>query len=119
MDKHFYAASIYYTDSIEKSMKTIEEKVRFTKEETLIIAMDSNSRSTWHDVLTNFRGKVLEEFFASNQLHITNEDSSKTFQSSRGSSNIDLTIVNNQMLVFIEDWAISGEELFRPQHYKI
>ena len=111
---HFYAASIYldYRDPIENSIKIIEEIVKFTKEGKLIIAMDSNSRSTtWYDVLTNFRGKVLEEFFASNQLHIINEDSNKTtFQSSRGSSNIDLTIVNNQMLAFIEDWAISEEE---------
>jgi len=111
---HFYASSIYldYRDPIENSIKTIEEIVKFTKDEKLIIAMESNSRSTtWHNVLTNFRGKVLEEFFASNQLHIINEDSNKTtFQNTRGSSNIDLTIVNNQMLAFIEDWAISEEE---------
>jgi ectoine hydroxylase-related dioxygenase (phytanoyl-CoA dioxygenase family) len=111
---HFYAASIYldYRDPIENSIKTIEEIVMFTKEEKLIIAMDSNSRSTtWHDVLTNSRGKVLEEFLASSQLHIINEESNKTtFLSSRGSSNIDLTIVNNQMLPFLEDWALSEEE---------
>jgi hypothetical protein len=72
----------------------------------------SNSRSTtWHHVLTIFRGKVLDEFFASNQLHIINEDSNKTFQSTKGSRNIDLTIVNNQKLAFIEDWAISEEEI--------
>ena len=54
---------------------------------------------------------MLEEFFESNQLHIINEDSTKTtFRSSRGSSNIDLTIVNNQMLAAIKDWEISEEE---------
>jgi hypothetical protein len=64
-------------------------------------------------VLTNSRGKVLEEFLASNQLHIINEDSTKTtFQSSRRSSNIDVTIVNNQMLAAIKDWEISEEECF-------
>jgi hypothetical protein len=43
------------------------------------MAIDSNCRSTtWYDVLTNTRGKVLEEFFASNQLYIINEDSTKT-----------------------------------------
>jgi len=42
---HFYAASIYldYRDPIENSIKTIEEIVKFTKEEKLIIAIDSNS----------------------------------------------------------------------------
>jgi hypothetical protein len=55
-------------------------------------------------------GKMLEEFFASNQLHIINEDSTKTFHSSRASSNIDLTIVNNQMLAAIKDWEFSEKE---------
>jgi hypothetical protein len=53
--------------------------------------MDSNSRSrTWHDKLTNGRGKKLEEFLISKQIFIMDEESEmKTFQSSRGSSNID------------------------------
>lgn len=64
-------------------------------------------------MLTNSRGKLLEEYFASNQLHIINEDSARTtFQSSRGSSNIDLSIVNNQMLAAIKLWEISEEECF-------
>ena len=101
-----------YKDPIQNSIKTIENIIKFTKEIKLIIAMDNNSRSTTrHDVLTSSRGKVLEEFFASNQLHIIDEDSTKTtFQSRRGSSNIDLTIVNNQMIAFIKDWEISEEE---------
>jgi len=47
------------------------------------------------------------EFFASNQLNIINEDSTSTFQSSRGSSNIDITTVNNHMLAAIKAWEIS------------
>ena len=84
----------------------MEKILEFTKGVKLIVAIDNNSRSTtWHDVLTNARGKLLEEFSASNQLHLTNEDSPKTtFQRSRGSSNIDLTIVNNQMLAAIRNW---------------
>jgi len=54
---------------------------------------------------------MLEEFFVTNQLHIINEDSTKTtFHSSRVSSNIDLTIVNNQMLAAIKDGEISDED---------
>ena len=48
---------------------------------------------------------------AYNQLQIMNEGSERTtFQSSRGASNIDLTIVNNHMLAAIEDWEILEEE---------
>jgi len=68
--------------------------------------MYSKCRSTtWHDVVANSRGKLLEEFFASNQLHIINGNSTRTkFQSSRGSSNIDLTLVHNNMPAPIKDW---------------
>jgi hypothetical protein len=68
MDKYFYVASIYldYNEPIENNIKTIEKMVKFTKGAKLIMAMDCNSRSTtWYDVLTNSRGKALDEFFAS------------------------------------------------------
>ena len=74
--------------------------------------MDTNSRSkTWHDIKTNPRWNALEEFLNYYQLHIINEDSARTtFQSSRGSSNIDLTVTNNHMLAVIDDWEIMEEE---------
>jgi hypothetical protein len=41
-------------------------------------------------VLTNKRGKALEEFLISRQIYTANQESCyKTFQSARGSSNID------------------------------
>ena len=54
---------------------------------------------------------MMEEFIASNQLYIINEDSPRrTFQSIRGESNIDLTIVNNHMLADVTDWEIAEVE---------
>ena len=45
----------------------------------ILLAMDSNSRSTtWHDMQTNTRGRILEKFPTSNQLHILNDDSDYT-----------------------------------------
>jgi hypothetical protein len=111
---HFYAASIYldYNEPMENNIKTLEKIVKFTKGAKILIGMDSNSRSTtWHDVRTNTRGKLLEEFLSNSQLHIINEGSMRTtFQSSKGASNIDLTIANNQMLAAVQDWEISEEE---------
>jgi Holliday junction resolvasome RuvABC ATP-dependent DNA helicase subunit len=74
--------------------------------------MDSNSRfRTWHDKLTNGRCKELEEFLIAKQLFIINEKSEmKTFQSSRGSSNIDLTISNSMLLKKVQEWKTSEEE---------
>jgi hypothetical protein len=45
---------------------------------------------------------MMEGFVTSNQLHIINEERTlTTFQSSRGESNIALTITNNKMLANI------------------
>jgi len=50
----------------------------------------------------------LEDFLASNQLHIINEDNART--SRKVSSNIDLTIVNNQILAAVKEWEILEED---------
>jgi len=114
MYAYMYVASIFldYNPPVESNIKTLEKVIKFTKGAKRIIAMKSNSRSTiWHEVLTNSRSKLMEEFFASNQLHIINEDSTRTtFRRIKDSSNINLTIVNNRVLVAIKDWEISEEE---------
>ena len=101
-----------YNATIDSDLKHIEKTLTFTKGEKLLIGTDSNCRSTaWHDVTTNDRGRMMEDFVASNQLHIINEERTlKTFQGSRGESNIYLTIANNKMLANIQKWDISEEE---------
>jgi len=78
----------------------------------IVFAVDSNARSTsWHGVLTNKRGKAMDEFLISRQLHIANEESCRTtFWTSRGASNIDLTILNNQAIGLISGWTIHDQE---------
>jgi len=103
-NEKFFAAIIYmdYNATIDNDFKRIEEIFTFTKGEKLIIATESNSRSTvWHDTTSN-RGRQMEDFLASNQQHILNEERKLTFfQSSIGESNIDLIIANNKMLANI------------------
>jgi len=46
----------------------------YTKENGLIIAVDSNARSKmWHDTVTSQRGKILEEFIICNDLYVLKE----------------------------------------------
>ena len=75
------------------------------------MAIDSNARSkTWYDVLTNKRGRSLEEFIIGNRLHIVNEKSRlTTFESSRGKSNVDLTMTDNKMVTRVE-WQCNEQE---------
>jgi hypothetical protein len=93
---------------IDKKTEKVDEIRRFSKDIGVLIAMDSNSKSkAWHDNHTNPRGKTLEEYLLSSNIHIMNEESEQTtFQSRRGRSNIDLTKVNNRILKNFNDWKI-------------
>jgi hypothetical protein len=110
----FYTANMYLdvTEKLDKDIKLINDILQLANKSGILITMDSNSRSRmWHDKLTNGRGKELEEFLISRQLFIMNGKSEmKTFQSSRGSSNIDLTISNSKLLKEVQAWKISKEE---------
>jgi hypothetical protein len=97
---------------IDIDMLKIEAIIQQANHAGILIAIDSNSRSSsWHDILTNERGRMLEEFLMSKQLYTMNEESSlTTFRSSRGTSNIDITITNNQLLSTVMYWEISDQE---------
>jgi hypothetical protein len=109
-----FAVSMYFdiTEEIYRKTAKIDEILQYSKCSGILIVMDSNSRSTlWYDNQTNPRGKTLEEYLISKDLNIMNEESElTTFQSRRGSSDIDLMIVNNRLLKNFNDWEISGDE---------
>ena len=57
----FIAFSIYLDvdNEISTDLNKPENILRFAKGRGLLVAMDSNARSkTWHDVLTNRRGRL-------------------------------------------------------------
>jgi UDP-2,3-diacylglucosamine pyrophosphatase LpxH len=60
----------------------------------------------------NARGKTLDEYLMSKQLYILNKESlNTTFRNRRGVSNIDLTIITNQLLRTVAQWEISDQEI--------
>jgi hypothetical protein len=97
---------------IDIDMLKIEAIIQQPNDTGILIAMESNSRSSsWHDTLTNRRGRMLEEFLMSNQLYIMNEESClTTFRSSRENSNFDITITNNELRSTVTDWEISDQD---------
>jgi len=97
----------------------IENIQRLSEGLGLLVAMESIARSrTWQDVTTNRRGRMLEEFLISNRLHIVNEDSGlTTFESTRGTSNLDLTVADSTMGKLIHMWHCSEQESFSDHRY--
>ncbi|MCL2611437.1 MAG: hypothetical protein FWE02_07175 [Defluviitaleaceae bacterium] len=77
----------------------------------MLIAADSNARSkTWYDIVTNQRGKTLEEFLTICNLNILNRRTEPPFKKTSGSSYVYLTIVNNQLLRRVTVWTCGIQE---------
>jgi hypothetical protein len=112
----FIAAGIYLDISNEIAMDLcrIENILHFVKGRELLVAMDCNARTkTWHNVLTNRRGRKLEEFVISTHIHIVNEHSKlTTFESNRGTSNVNLTILNNNIVTLLNTWQRNEQKSF-------
>ena len=107
-------------DQVENNFTKMDGLMRFVKGGRILIVVDSNARSkTWHDVKTNSRGRKLEEYLASKQLHKINEETDRfTFHNSRGSSNVDLTITNNNNIIAaVNEWEISAEESLSDHNF--
>jgi len=112
-NKKFYGVSSYFdnTEDIEVNIRKTEQILTYAKGHGLLIAVDSNARSkTCYDTITNQRGKDLEEFLTIYNLHIINEKSEPTFQTTRGSSYVDLTLTNDQLLREVFDWTCGVHE---------
>ena len=109
-----FVASMYLdkNEETDTNMAKVDEIIQISKGSSILIAMDSNARSkVWHDNQTNSRGKKLKQILTSRDLHIMYEESERTtFQSRRGSSKIDLTVINNPLLQNFHDWEISEDE---------
>jgi len=57
-------------------------------------------------------------YLAGSQLHIINEEKERsTFNNTRGVSNIDLTIVNNNLLTDVHNWEMSEEDSLSDHNY--
>ncbi|KAJ4437650.1 hypothetical protein ANN_17795 [Periplaneta americana] len=92
------AANMYF--DINRDLIKLEALLQYAKAKATLIAIDSNARSkTWFDVIRNKRGQIIEEFILGSNLHILNCNKNvTTYESIRGTSNVDLTVTNNMML---------------------
>jgi exonuclease III len=110
----FVVASTYFDIKrpIDYDLQKMQAVMTRAKGMEIVFAMDSNARSTsWHYLLTNKRGRAMEEFIISKRLHIANEESCyTTFQTCRGASNIDLTVINNTAINYLQEWVVYDGE---------
>ena len=110
-----YGASLYLPidRDIVRDLDTVENKLQHTKGGRLILAMDSNVRSKlWFDKHKNARGRTLEEYIITRDLHILNTEMGiPSFETNRGHSWIDLTLCNSKLAQNTKRWTCGDEEI--------
>jgi hypothetical protein len=96
--------------NITPIISEIDKILEFTLGKRVIICGDFNCRSnTWFDRINDARSQTIEEFITTNNLILENQPNNlPTFQSPRGESNIDLTIVSALPAVNINNWKTTN-----------
>lgn len=109
-DLDFYVISGYfqYSHAIQIYIEQLRNALNFLKGKMIIIGIDSNARSpTWFSDELDERGDELEEFINEMGLYCINENqNTKTYSSTRGESNIDITLTTQSALRQIRSWNI-------------
>lgn len=107
----FYIINAYcqFSLEIEPILRDIECILKKLNGGRFVISMDANAKSgIWYADETDARGKIIEEFLIANKLYTINKQNNPpTYFSSQGQSNIDLTMVSENMLSACSNWKVS------------
>ncbi|CAK9811752.1 Retrovirus-related Pol polyprotein from type-1 retrotransposable element R1 (Fragment) [Anthophora quadrimaculata] len=96
---------------IEPILDIVEKMIQRITDQRIVITVDANAKSsTWYSDTTDDKGKAIEEFALANKLYILNRNGQPpTYMGPSGTSNIDLTLVSENMLNIVTDWHVSVE----------
>lgn len=106
----FCVVNVYcqFSLPLEPIIKSVDDIIKKVNSRRIIITMDSNSKSDlWFSGETDENGKIIEDFIMANNLYILNEPNNPpTFFSVSGQSNIDITLVSENMLRNVSGWRV-------------
>lgn len=109
----FYIVSVYcqFSLEVEDYLLQLDDIIEKLGRKKIIIAGDFNAKSrVWFNDETDFKGEKVEEFLIENNLHILNRSNNPpTFWTINGQSNIDLTLVTNDMKELMENWRVEED----------
>lgn len=109
--EEFYIINVYcqFSLQIEGILNDLEKIISKLNSSRLIITMDANAKSElWHAEETDERGRVMEEFLMSGKLYVRNEANNlPTFETVNGQSNVDITIISEDMIGSCTSWNVS------------
>ena len=112
--KRFFLCSIYLDIHLECVSRSLVQFCDYVTNEkmTSILGLDSNSHSVmWGSNETNTRGEILENFIMQYNITVLNIGKEPTFESSRFSTIIDITLKIGDD-VRIHSWRVNKEYCF-------
>lgn len=108
--EEFYLINVYcqFSLPIVPILQSIENILQRIKSANILITMDSNAKShLWFSKDEDEREKIMEEFILHNNLFVLNEPNNvSTYMTTRGESNIDLTLISGKLLKAIKNWRV-------------
>ena len=97
-------------DTISPELQALVQYCGSTKT-PYIIGADTNSHSVlWGCIENNSRGDDYEDFIASHGIGLLNQGSLPTFQTSRASSIIDISLIHYQIHDLAHNWVIDTDD---------
>lgn len=105
-------------DNIDDQLASIERSIETNRDFEILIHGDFNARSSelTFDTMTDSRGRSLLDWILKNKMHMLNESGIKTFETLRGSSTIDYTLIKTR---HSERWSWCVDENDSLSDHKI
>jgi hypothetical protein len=105
-----YAVSQYFlpTENIGVGIQQLEKVLRNLNGKRIIVGIDANAKSPlWYSRSTDDRGEALEAVIAQYGLHVINRPGQAyTFETTRGRSNIDITLASTELTPLVKEWKV-------------
>ena len=102
----------------QRALRELENALQnIDTDKKVLICSDTNSRSSfWKDHDTNDRGRMFEQFLATNEVTVLNTEGVETFKNANGSSVIDLVLANSNLLNNRPEVEVMSETLTSSDH---
>jgi ribonuclease HI len=102
-------ANVYVppTKNISMTLTHLQLSLSSNRYKHAVILGDFNARARlWGDIITSNRGDQLIDFIGCNKLTVLNEGNTPTYESSTGSSNIDVSLISTSLLRYKNIWKM-------------
>jgi hypothetical protein len=108
-----YVVSQYLlpSENIEVCLEQLDKVLRSLRKKKRVVGVDANAKSPlWCSRSINERGEALEVIIVQYDLHVLNQSGqAPTFETTRGRSNIDVTMASPQIIPLVKSWRVHGD----------